>query len=160
MMRQALIAVAVAALVVAVASGQPQRSPAALDDLLAEVRAMRVEINQAAAGSMQAQLVTARLRLQESRVVSLAQQLNNVRQQMAQTQLALAPYATQMKQAQETNSEILAPLRSTIDQLQRRDRELQAEEAEIARLLRAEEDRWAEVNERLSQLEQSLTRPR
>ena len=65
-----------------------------------------------------------------------------------------------MKQAQETNSEILAPLRSTIDQLQRRDRELQAEEAEIARLLRSEESRWAEVNERLSQLEQSLARPR
>jgi chromosome segregation ATPase len=160
MMRQTLIAVAVAALVVAVVSGQPQRSPAALDDLLAEVRAMRAEINRAAAASMQTQLVTARLRLQESRVVSLAQQLSSVRQQMAQTQLALAPYTTQMKQAQETNSEILAPLRSTIDQLQRRDRELQAEEAEIARLLRSEESRWAEVNDRLSQLEQSLARPR
>ena len=91
MMRQTLIAVAVAALVVAVVSGQPQRSPAALDNLLAEVRAMRAEINRAAAASMQTQLVTARLRLQESRVVALAQQLNSVRQQMAQTQLALAP---------------------------------------------------------------------
>ena len=62
---------------------------------------MRAEINRAGAASMQTQLVTARLRLQESRVVSLAQQFSSVRQQMAQMQLALALYATQMKQAQE-----------------------------------------------------------
>jgi hypothetical protein len=96
MLRQSFIAVALAALVGAVVSGQAQRSPAALDDLLTEVRGMRADINRAAAVSMQ---------------------------------------------AQETNSEILAPLRGTIDQLQRRERELRAEESELSRLLRAEEER-------------------
>ena len=53
---------------------------------------------------MQTQLVTARLSLQESRVVSLAQQFSGVRQQMVQMRLALAPCATQMKQAQEKST--------------------------------------------------------
>ena len=51
---------------------------------------MRAEINRAGAASMQTQLVTARLSLQESRVVSLAEQFSGVRQQMVQMQLALA----------------------------------------------------------------------
>ena len=53
MMRQTLIAVAGAALVVAVVSGQPQRSPGGAGTIsLAQARAMRAEINRAAAASM------------------------------------------------------------------------------------------------------------
>jgi hypothetical protein len=126
--------------------------------LLTEVRALRAELRQAASTSMQAQLMTARLRSQEARVITLAQQLSNVRQQIADTQLALAPFAAQMRQAPDVNSEVFAPIRNTIDQLQKRDSELRSQETAISQLLAGEESRWTEFNTRLNELEQALAR--
>jgi hypothetical protein len=48
-----------------VASGQTPRPAATLDDLVAEVRALRTEIQQVATTSIQAQLLATRLSLQD-----------------------------------------------------------------------------------------------
>jgi hypothetical protein len=57
----------------------------------------------------------------------------------------------------ETNSQILAPLRYTVQQEQRRTQELRNEEAELMRLVESEEDRWVDFNARLDELERSLS---
>jgi outer membrane murein-binding lipoprotein Lpp len=63
MWRGIVIGTCLAAAVVSGASGQVQRSPATLDDLVTEVRAMRGEMNRAASASIRAQLLTARMTL-------------------------------------------------------------------------------------------------
>lgn len=151
-------AVLISIVIIGVVSGQSQRSPATADDLLAEIQAMRAEINRAASASIRAQLLTARVTVQELRVSTAAQQLANVRQQLAESRIRLAPSTDQIKPAQETNSQILAPLRYTVQQEQRRSRELLNEEAELTRMLDGEELRWAEFNARLDDLERALSR--
>jgi chromosome segregation ATPase len=160
MVRHVFLALTVALLVAAGVSGQSQRSPATFDDLLSEVRGMRAEINRAASASVRAQLLTARVTLQELRLSTAAQQLANVRQQLAESRLRLAPSTDQIKSALETNSQILAPLRYTVQQEQRRTTELQNEEAELMRLIEGEESRWAEFNSRLDELERVLAATR
>ena len=159
-MRPVVLAAMLAASVTSIVMGQQQQRPATTDDLLTEIRALRADISQASENAIRVQLATVRVTLQEGRVSTLTQQLNNVRQQLAQSQLTLAPFTLQLKQAQESNSEILAPLRNTIEQVQKRERELRAQEAEIDRLLASEAARLADLNSRLSQIEQALPAPR
>jgi len=158
MIRQVGVALGIALVVVGITSGQTQRSPATLDDLLAEVRGLRTDLNEASNAHMRSQLLTARLSLHEARSNTAVQQLTNVRQELAAGQLRLAPFAEQLRQALETNSQILAPLRNTVEQVQRRERELRAQEAEIARVLAAEESRGTELHSRLDALERALSR--
>jgi uncharacterized protein (DUF1499 family) len=159
-MQPVVLAAMLAVVVTSIVAGQQQQRPATTDDLLTEIRALRADVNQASENSIRAQLAIARVTLQEGRVSTLTQQLNNVRQQLAQSQLTLAPFTLQLKQAQESNSEILAPLRNTVEQVQKRDRELRAQEAELGRLVASEEARLADVNARLSQIELAASAPR
>jgi uncharacterized protein (DUF1499 family) len=159
-MQPVVLAAMLAVVVTSIVAGQQQQRTATTDDLLTEIRALRADVNQASENSIRAQLAIARVTLQEGRVSTLTQQLNNVRQQLAQSQLTLAPFTLQLKQAQESNSEILAPLRNTVEQVQKRDRELRAQEAELGRLVASEEARLADVNARLSQIELAASAPR
>ena len=111
LLRHVILACVLAIVVGSMVSGQPQQRPATQDDLLAEIRGLRADMNRIAQNTVRVQLVTARLTLQESRLNTLAQQRNSVRQQLSQSPLILAPFALQLKQAQESNSEIFAPLR-------------------------------------------------
>jgi hypothetical protein len=160
MVRQTIGVILISSLVVAITSGQTQRSPATLDDLVAEVRAMRAEINRAATASVRAQLLTARMTLQELRLSTAAQQLASVRQQLAESRIRMAPSTDQIKPALETNSQILAPLRYTVEQEQRRTRELRDAEAQLMRLIEAEEGRWSDFNARLADLERTASQLR
>ena len=136
--------------------GQAQQKPATLDDLVAEVRGIRADIERASSDSLRTQLLTARLASHEVRISALGQQLADVRQQLAQNRLTLAPFADQLKQAQDTNSPILAPLRNTLEQVESRDRVLRAQETELTRLIESEENRWEAFNSRLDEIERSL----
>ena len=160
MARRSVVTVLLWLLVVGLTSGQTQRPSATLDDLLIEVRSMRDEMNRAASASIRAQLLAARMTLQELRLSTAAQQLANVRQQLAESRLRMAPSTDQIKPALETNSQILAPLRYTVQQEQRRTQELRNEEAELMRLVESEENRWSEFNARLTDLERALSQVR
>lgn len=141
-----------------VVSGQAQRPPATVDELLTEIRAMRGDMNRASSAIVRAQLLTARVTLQELRLSTAAQQLSSVRQQLAESRLRLAPSSEQIKPAMETTSQILAPLRYTVQQEQQRNRVLQNEEAALMRLIQGEESRWTDFNARLDELEKALWR--
>ena len=51
-------------------------------DLLAEVRGLRADLNQAAGASMRAQLLVARLSLQEQRITTLGKELTELQAQL------------------------------------------------------------------------------
>jgi chromosome segregation ATPase len=154
--RAVVAACGVAMVFATMVSGQQQQRPATADDILAELRSLRADVNQAAENALRTQLLTVRLAAQESRLSTLNEQLNSVRQQQAQAQLTLAPFTLQLKQAQESNSEILAPLRATMEQVQKREQELRAQEAELVRLVQSEEARWGDFNARLDEMERAL----
>ena len=156
LLQSAAVAALLAAAVSTVLLGQPSQRPATNDDLLAEIRGLRADMKRSAETTLRAQLLIARMALQEGRVSSLAQQLASVRQQLSESQLTLAPFAAQLKQAQETNSQILTPLRNTLEQVQRRERELRAQEIELSRLIAAEEARWLDLQSGLEEVERSL----
>ena len=160
MWRGIVIGTCLAMIAVGGAAGQAQRPAATLDDLVTEVRAMRGEINRAATASIRTQLLTARMTLQELRLSTAAQQLANVRQQLAESRIRLAPSTDQIRPAMETNSQILAPLRYSVQQEQRRTQELRNEEAELVRLVESEEDRWIDFNARLDEMERTLAQER
>src|SRR5262245_17793368 len=149
-------AIVLAAVVAGQQQQQQQQRPATLDDLTAEVRGLRAEIKRAASDSLRTQLLTARLASYEVRISTLGQQLADVRQQLAQNRLTLTPFTEQLKQAQETNSQILAPLRNTMEQVESRDRILRAQETELTRLIESEENRWEVFSSRLDDIERSL----
>src|SRR5919201_5078658 len=71
------------------ASPQARADADPLPALLSEVHALRVAMEQQAAIGPRLQLTLARLNIEEQRVTHLAAELNNVRQQLAGTELAL-----------------------------------------------------------------------
>ena len=156
LLRHAILACVLAIGVGSMVSGQQQQRPATQDDLLAELRGLRADMNRVAQDTIRVQLVTARLTLQEGRLGRLSQQLNDVHQQLAQSQLTLAPFTLQLKQAQESNSEIFAPLRNMVEQVQKRDQELLAQETELNRLITSEENRGMDFNSRLDEIERAF----
>jgi hypothetical protein len=157
-MTRYLVVALVSALGVGVASGQVQRSPATLDHLLAEIQGMRGDVNRAANASLRMQLLVARMTAQEIRMMTAGQQLESIRQQLAESRIRLAPSTEQIRPALETNSQILAPLRHTVQEEQRRTSELQRQEAALWRLIEAEQGRLGEFNSRLDDLERALSR--
>jgi hypothetical protein len=66
MWRGMAVGTCLAVLVVAVASGQAQRSPATLDDLLTEIRGLRADLSQQSGASLRTQLLVARLTFRNS----------------------------------------------------------------------------------------------
>src|SRR5687768_16058431 len=136
MWRGMAIATCLTLLVVGVVSGQGQRSPATLDDLLTEIRGLRADLNQSTTGSVRAQLISARLALQEGRINTLAGQLADVRQQLSAAQGAMAPIAAQMKQFQDQDPTrpVDEPFRSLFAGMQKNEQSLRSQEAELVNL--------------------------
>lgn len=154
--RHVALGSAVAVMLVPAVFGQQQR-PGANSDLLTEVRGLRADLNRASTASLQTQVVAARLTIHDVRMTVLSQQLTGVRQQRAENRMALAAFADQMKLVQQDpTNQMLAPLRNTLEQVQRRDAVLDTQEADLTRQIADEQDRLTELSGRLTEIEGSL----
>ena len=152
---------------VAGVSGQTQRqpAPASLDDLLAEVRAIRTELQQVSGASIRAQLMVGRLQLQEQRINSILQQLNTNRNQLNEVERTRALLAPQMKMFEEAarNEGVTAegspsgnPLKAVFDEQRKREKDLRAQESALSAQLATEQARWVEFSDRLDEIEREL----
>jgi hypothetical protein len=150
---------------VAGVSGQTQRQPASLDDLLAEVRAIRTELQQVSGASIRAQLMVGRLQLQEQRINSILQQLNTNRNQLNEVERTRALLAPQMKMFEEAvrNEGVTAegkpavnPLKAMFDEQRKREKDLRAQESALSAQLETEQARWVEFSDRLDEIEREL----
>jgi chromosome segregation ATPase len=153
-------------------SGLPS-SRSTLDDLVAEVRGLRAEINQASSASIRTQLLTARLQLQEQRIYTVARQLTEVqgllatvRGEMLDVQRRADSYERALATG-EVPAEQQADLRraipserAVVEQKRQREQGLRAQETELLNTLNAEQARWTEFNGRLDEIERSLAAPR
>jgi chromosome segregation ATPase len=154
--------------VAAVVAGQSARSAPASDDLLAEVRGLRAEFNQAAGGSVRAQLLVARLQMQEQRVNATARQLADVQDRLASVQQGQAAMVERLSVSEDSQQRLppedrsddqIRALKLQIDQVQKREQDLRTQEAALSGALAAEQSRWSEFNARLDALERSLPSP-
>jgi chromosome segregation ATPase len=151
---------------------QSTSTPATLtpDPLLAEVRGLRADLHQAAAASIRAQLLVARLQLQEQRITVLSGQLADVRRQLAAKESAALPLAESVKRLEEAaqhaagrdadqQRDVEAALsgnKATLAEMQRDIAKLRTQEAGLQNSIATEQNRWSDFNNRVDELERQL----
>ena len=158
--------------VVAVVSGQagqpavPARSQ--MDELLVEVRAIRADLDRAAAASLRGQLLGMRLQAQEQRITTLSRQLSDVQERLRanqQTRLSLssslAMFAGQKNEASAEERKamefIFAPLKQQLAMLDKADADLKLEESDLLGQLQQEQNRWTAFNGQIEELERATS---
>jgi chromosome segregation ATPase len=150
-------------------SGQasaPAARPASMDDVVTEVRALRAELKQTADASLRAQLLVARLQVEEQRIAGLARQLSETEQQMRSLEGARNPMLEQMIKEFDKNPpepgevDMMAGLRAQLEKIQNGDPVLKERQASLSRQLADEQARWVAFNAQLEALEKSVNGPR
>lgn len=151
-------------------SGQGQRSPATLDDLLREVRALRADLNESLRSTTRSQLVMGRVQVQEQRISTLKGELFN-------TQMVLRMAAQERERTETTATNVedairsgnlsterarqlekeLADVKDRLLREQRTESELRYREAELVSTLAIDQNRWTKFNSRLDDLERALS---
>jgi ABC-type enterochelin transport system substrate-binding protein len=168
-MRTKLIVLGLLVLGAVAASGQSQRSPATLDDVLNEIRGLRADLRQTTRSSTQMQLLTARLQLQEQRIAVLANQRADVMARLGvETRLRTdAEKRVQTFDAEKPTNEAVGVPRAELETMekffkseyvQHRDAEqqLRSQESDFSAQIATEQNRWQDFNNRLDELERSF----
>ena len=143
-----------------------------LEALLVEVRGLRNAIEQMASVGPSVQLAMGRLQLQEQRINTLVRRADVVHGALVAAHKRASELQDRMGNLQRLlkgNPEPEEPRRSSIEgelpilkqELARATAEiqrLQAEESDAAAQVASEQARWAEINQRLEELDRALTR--
>jgi hypothetical protein len=162
--------VAIAAAQTATTQSGGARAP--FEELLTEVRGLRAEVNQAASASIRAQLIVARLQLQEQRINVVAGQLAEVRRLITTLESGQIPLTAELKriddsartgnvppEEQKRLEMNLGTLKAQLAQMQRQERQLRLQETELSSQLTSEQGRWIDFNSRLDDIERQLLKP-
>ena len=136
--RYAVLMVAVGVGFTALLSGQMRQGPASLDDVLVELRGIRADLAETSSASVKAQLLMARLQLQQQRIFGLARQIGELQNQ-----------AVMLRQRAQG---------ADFAQIQQQMQEIANQQAELNHQLSMEQGRWSEYSDRLDTLERSLPR--
>jgi hypothetical protein len=151
------------------ANGQQRTAPTAtaatLDDVLNELRALRTELNESSAATLRAQLLVARLQLQEQRINTVWRQLSELDDKLqANENGRMAPEQVLKLMGVEPGAEppkemapIVEMFRNQMDASTKTDSELKLRQAELMQLMTQEQSRWSAFNEQLEALEKAVT---
>jgi hypothetical protein len=137
--------------------------------LVAEIRALKADINQRLDASIHAQLLVARLQLQEQRINVTARELQEVQDQLRANEQARGPLeaglrtfeSTQINLPAERRSDmdmVVGPLRTQLEQLATSDETLKARQRHLTALLAEDQSRWTAFNARLEELERTFSK--
>jgi len=148
------------------AQGTPSQSDT-LGALLAEVRALRTELSEATRISVRSQLLTARLQLQEQRLMHLDRQRSDVTTKRMDVERFRTLFAGQLKQLEgserspdpgerEGAQRALDPMKAQLQAAQASETTLRGEEQALLTAIAEEQARWTDFNNRLDELERSL----
>jgi chromosome segregation ATPase len=139
-----------------------------MTELLKEVRALRVAMEQSVAVTPRVQLALARLTLQEQRTAQIGAQLDQVRRQLAEATLESAKMSDALEDIEKmlqaaTEEPQKRGLEFERNSLKRKltaqaalEQQLRSRESEAAQSLGSEQVRWMELNARLDELERLL----
>jgi chromosome segregation ATPase len=169
---------ALAFLVAAIAGGgslagraeQMGPAPEVLSALLTEVRGLRAALEQMATAGPRVQLALGRLQLQEQRIGNQVRRLDSVRARLLAAQRELEPLEKLAREVTERirdypNSQArgederkLAEIKAELAKRQAEVQRLITEESSLTQDISAEQNLWAEFNQRLEELERALAR--
>jgi hypothetical protein len=143
----------------------PTAAPATLDDVLNELRALRTELKESSAASLRAQLLVARLQLQEQRINTVWRQLSELDDKLqANEKGRMAPEQVLKLMGVEPGAEppkelgpIVEMFRNQMDAGAKTDSELKLRQAELMQLMTQEQSRWSAFNGQLEALEKAVT---
>ena len=139
---------------------------ASLEDVVAEVRALREDLRRSADTSLRAQLLVARLQVEEQRIDGLAKQLSDTEQQMRDLEGARNPWLSQMLKEMDKapkepgEPDMFAGVRAQLDKIENGDPVLKERHASLSRMLADEQTRWVTFNAQLEALEKSASAPK
>ena len=172
-MRRGTLVFALSALLVicvaANAAGQQRTAPAAaaatMDDVVNELRALRAEVRESSAASLRAQLLVARLQLQEQRINTAWRQLSDVEEQLAANEKGrAAPEQIFKMMGIEPGAEppkhmapILEMFKTQMAANEKTDADLKLRQAELMQLMSQEQSRWSALNAQLEAFEKAVT---
>ena len=164
-----LLLVAVCVTGAAIVSGQSQRGPATLDDVVNEIRGLRADLRKTTAATTQVQLLTVRLQLQEQRIAVLSNQRNDISTRLAvETRLRSdAERQVQVFEDTKNRNEEVGVSRAELEGQEKvfknmfamhhdAEEQLRAQEAQLSSDIANEQNRWQDFNNRLYELERSL----
>ena len=140
-------------------------------ELLVEVRALRMALEQLASAGPRVQLMFGRLQLQEQRISGLTRRLGELREKIRPMQgqedvlrARVDRYDAFLKNAAANDPERdelvqeMPVLRKELARLSVEVQQLQQEEAAVTAEIALEQGRWTEINQRLEELERALSR--
>ena len=171
-MRSRILAFALSAILVGGVAGSeggqqrtpPGVAPATLDDVLNELRALRTELKEGSAASLRAQLLVARLQLQEQRINTVWRQLAEVADKLDANEkgraapehilkmMGLQPGAEPSKEM----GPIVEMFKGQMAAGEKADSELKLRQAELMQLMTQEQSRWSAFNAQLEALEAAV----
>ena len=169
--KKSLAVALIAILVVAVTggvTGQQRPAPsraATLDDLLEELRAFRSELRDSSATSLRAQLLLARLQLQEQRVNTIWRQLSEVEDKLQVTEKeGAAPEHILKLMGVQPGTDPPAQMAPVIEMFktqmaaaEKANTDLKQRQADLTQLMTNEQSRWTTLNAEIEALEKALT---
>ena len=143
----------------------PTVAPASGDEILNELRALRTELRESSAASLRAQLLVARLQLQEQRINTVWRQLSEVEDKIEANEkgrvlpeqmfkmMGLEPGAEPSKEM----APMVEMFKNQMAASERTDSDLKLRQAELMQLMTQEQSRWAAFNAQLEALEKAVT---
>ena len=163
--RTLLLAPLLALIGVVGTAGQSGTAP--VDPTVAELRAMRAELNERLEANIRVQLLVARLTLQEQRTNVVVRQLAEVSDKLRtheQTKLQMEGvhkmFGDVTKTEEDEDNFFLSMLRAQKEGVAKTDAELKQQHAELTTALAQEQARWAAFNAQLAELERLFEKPR
>jgi hypothetical protein len=164
---RSVLALACVAVIAATAASGQQSAP--VDPTVAEIRALKADINERLEANIRVQLLVARLTLQEQRTGTVVRQLSEVSEKLRTHEQTKAQIEAGTKmfggmnpdKPQDTeNNFLLATFKSQIELLAKTEEELKQQQAELTTTLAQEQARWASFNAELAELERLFAKPR
>lgn len=135
------------------------------DELISEVRQLRLEVQRLNASAQRVQLLLKRLRTQQEQVTRLTQQLSEARDQLNQIRLdqsqfsAIIESTEKQKAAGLKGEEDLKAISAEKDALKQREQIVMQRELQLSSELQAESATLNDLKTRLDKLEQEIVTP-
>ena len=142
----------------------PAVAPATMDEVLNELRALRTELRESSAASLRAQLLVARLQLQEQRINTVWRQLSEIGDKIEANEKGRAAPEQIFKlmglEAGVEPPKEMAPMvemfKNQMAASEKIDSDLKVRQAELMQLMTQEQSRWTAFNAQLEALEKAV----
>lgn len=143
-------------------------TPPGQDPVVAEIRALRADLNDRLEATMRMQLLVARLQLQEQRTSTVVGQLRDVEARLRENEAARQQAAAALKMfgmdnatdADKKDNPFFALLGGATEKFDAAEAELKGQQIELTRQLADEQARWTAFNAQLDAIEKMFPVPR